>query len=62
MIGRTVDNYGNITLACERKVQGHITGSNVEFDTVLKQWDSMNSGFLNLLDSNYFANWLWQIM
>lgn len=32
----TVANYGNTTPARERKVQGHMTRSNTEFNTVLK--------------------------
>lgn len=37
MIYMTVANYGNTMLTSERKVQGHTTRSNSEFNTVLKR-------------------------
>lgn len=37
MICIKVANYGNTIPTHERKVQGHITRSNAEFNTVLKQ-------------------------
>lgn len=37
MICMTVANYGNTMLTSERKVQGHTTRSNSEFNTVLKR-------------------------
>lgn len=56
MICMTVANYGNTMLTSERKVQGHTTRSNSEFNTVLKRWGQLTFRVLNPLDTNYSAN------
>lgn len=62
MICIKVANYGNTIPTHERKVQGHITRSNAEFNTVLKQWGQLTFRVLNPLDKNYSANLLLQIV